>query len=323
MSTAVQPGVAKTQRAKRALQNKAPKLFENVKSTLLLKGPSSSQVMNNVLKDLHTLKKPAAKMFTKRNMTRPFEDTSSVEFLCKTNDASLFCYVSHTKKRPHNMVLGRMFDFQLLDMMELSVDSSTFQPMSAFEKTRKAVVRIDSKPMFVFQGTEFQTNPDFAKLKNLLLDFFRGTVLDKVNIAGLDRVIVCTANKGVVYFRHYGIVLRARANSKYPQVELDLVGPSMDLKIRRVRYAPADVQKLSLQTPRGRKTAKRKNKGTDEMGNAVAKVHPGRQNFDEINIAKLKGLKKPKKSEGADASTSGASPTEGTTPASAVTVGSS
>lgn len=114
MSTVVQPGVAKTQRAKRALEHKAPKQVENVKKALLLKGPSSSQIMNNVIKDLHTLKKPDAKLFTKRNLTRPFEDQSSIEFLCKANDSSLFSYVSHTKKRPHNLVLGRMFDFQVI-----------------------------------------------------------------------------------------------------------------------------------------------------------------------------------------------------------------
>jgi ribosome production factor 2 len=52
-------------------------------------------------------------MFTKRNLTRPFEDQSSVEFLCKVNDSSLFTFGSHTKKRPQNFTMGRTFDFQV------------------------------------------------------------------------------------------------------------------------------------------------------------------------------------------------------------------
>jgi len=294
--------VAKTQRAKRALESRAPKLVENVKSTLLLKGPSSSQIMNNVLKDLHTLKKPWAKLFTKRNMTRPFEDPSSVEFLCKANDASLFSYVSHSKKRPQNLVLGRMFDFQVLDMVELSVDAATFKPMADFEGKRQAVVRIDSKPMFIFQGSEFDSNPDLKTFKNLLLDYFRGQVLDKINLAGLDRVVVCTAHKSVVHFRHYGIILKT-TGTKYPRVELDLVGPSMDLKVRRIRTGQADLHKLALQTPRTRpKTAARKNKLPGKFGEPMGKIHIGRQNFDDIAVAKLKGLKKRKLQASADAS---------------------
>jgi len=296
--------VAKTQRSKRALESRAPKIHENVKSALLLKGPSSSQTMNTVLKDLHTLKKPWAKLFTKRNMTRPFEDPSSVEFLCKANDASLFSYVSHSKKRPQNLVIGRLFDFQILDMMEMSVDAATFKPMASFEGKRQAVVRIDSKPMFIFQGSEFESNADLKTFKNLLLDYFRGQVLDKINLAGLDRVVVCTAHKSVVYFRHYGIILKT-TGTKYPRVELDMVGPSMDLKVRRVRTGQNDLHKLSLQVPRTRpKTAQRKNKVPGQFGESMGQIHIGRQNLDDIAVAKRKGHKKQKLTQNNDVSTS-------------------
>jgi len=308
MSTAVPVGVAKTQRSKRALESRAPKLHENVKSTLLLKGPSSSQIMTTVLKDLHTLKKPWAKLFTKRNMTRPFEDPSSVEFLCKANDASLFSYVSHSKKRPQNLVMGRLFDFQILDMIEMSVDAATFKPMSDFEGKRQAVVRIDSKPMFVFQGGEFESNPDLKTFKNLLLDYFRGQVLDKINLAGLDRVVVCTAHKSVVYFRHYGIILKT-TGTKYPRVELDLVGPSMDLKVRRLRIGQADLQKQALQVPRTRpKSAQRKNRVPGKFGEPMGQIHLGRQNFDDIAVAKRKGFKKKPKLQPTDDVSSGRPP---------------
>jgi len=96
--------LAKTQRSRRALDEKAPKLVENVKSVLGIKGPNCSQLVGDVLRDLHKFKAPQSKLLSKRNLTRPFEDATSVEFLSKVNDASLFCYGSHSKKRPHNLV---------------------------------------------------------------------------------------------------------------------------------------------------------------------------------------------------------------------------
>jgi hypothetical protein len=95
---------AKTQRSRRAMDAKAPKLIENVKASLGIKGPKMSQLVGDVLKDLHKFKQPNSTLLTKRNITRPFEDVSSVEFLGKVNDASLFTYGSHSKKRPHNLV---------------------------------------------------------------------------------------------------------------------------------------------------------------------------------------------------------------------------
>lgn len=288
---------AKTQRSKRALMDMAPKLVENTKKTLLLKGPKSSELVQKLIRDLYTLKKPDAKLFTKRNLTRPFEDQSSLEYLCKANDSSLFSYVSHTKKRPQNMVLGRMFDFQVLDMIEFGIEASTFKSMADFEGKRKAVVRTGSKPMFVFKGSGFDTSPDLVLLKSLMLDYFRGEVLTKMNIAGLDRLVVCTSLKGKVYFRHYGILLK-NSGTATPNVQLELVGPSMDLTIRRTRSAPTDLQKLAMQTPRGMRSIKRKNMERGLFGDKMARVHLGRQNLDEIALSKMKGLKKRKVAEG-------------------------
>ena len=58
---------------------------------------------------------------SRKNKMLPFEDEQPLEFLAHKNDASLFMFGSHNKKRPHNIVMGRLFDFHILDLIELSL----------------------------------------------------------------------------------------------------------------------------------------------------------------------------------------------------------
>lgn len=55
------------------------------------------------------MKKPNAIMFSRRNPFRPFEDISNIEFIMNKNDASLFLFGSHSKKRPQNLVMGNVW----------------------------------------------------------------------------------------------------------------------------------------------------------------------------------------------------------------------
>jgi len=80
-------------------------LVERVKKLLLLKGRTSSQVMNDVLKDLALMSKPYTKALLRKNDIIPFEDAQSLEFLGPKNECGLFALVSHSKKRPDNLVL--------------------------------------------------------------------------------------------------------------------------------------------------------------------------------------------------------------------------
>ncbi len=75
-------------------------------------------------------------MLKRKNPLRPFEDETQLEFLAECNDTSLFMYVSDSKKRPDNVVLGRLFDHHVLDMIELGVDA--YLPMAAIESEKSA-----------------------------------------------------------------------------------------------------------------------------------------------------------------------------------------
>lgn len=140
---------AKTARGRRFLAKREPKLVENPRNALVARGQKSSALVNEILKDVFLLKKPRAVHFTRHNAVHPWEDASPLEFLCQKNDASLFAFGTHSKKRPHNLVLGRMFDHKMLDMYEFGVLHS--QPMAGFAKGGVGA-SAESKPMVLFHG---------------------------------------------------------------------------------------------------------------------------------------------------------------------------
>eukprot|EP00752_Nemacystus_decipiens_P018075 g16207.t1 len=174
-------------------------------------------------------------MFSKKNDTNPMEDETSAEFLMSKNDCALFCFGSHNKKRPNNLVLGRTFDGHMLDMIELGLVG--YRGLGELAGLAK---RVGSTPAFVFAGEKWGREEAYRKLQNLLLDFFRGQVVNEVALAGLDHCMVCTAAADKVYLRHYHIGFQ-RSVSKIPNVGLKEMGPSLDLEIRRTSFAAKDL----------------------------------------------------------------------------------
>jgi ribosome production factor 2 len=75
----------------------------------------------------------------------PFEELSKLENLSKKHDSSLFAFGNHSKKRPNNLVLGRMYDFKVLDMFELEIEE--FKAMQDFTITE---IEKDQKPLMLF-----------------------------------------------------------------------------------------------------------------------------------------------------------------------------
>jgi hypothetical protein len=178
-------------------------------------------------------------------------------------------------------------------MFEFGIAGTSFQGMEAFEGIRKAVVRVGSKPALVFQGESWDSNADLVLLKNFFLDFFRGEVLPKINLSALDRVIILTASEsGLVHFRHYGVGLRKSA-THLPRVELDEVGPRMDLTLRRRKSAPAELAAQALKQPKVVTKAGKnfqKNFETNAIGDQTARIHMQKQDLAHLNVARLKGL---------------------------------
>jgi len=112
----------KTQRGKRILKERGPQLVENSKFSLVLAGRNCSNQVALLLRDLYALRKPAASFLKLRSEEiRPLEDETQIERFTRKSNAGLFLSGSHSKKRPVNLVFGRMFDSNLLDLAEFRV----------------------------------------------------------------------------------------------------------------------------------------------------------------------------------------------------------
>jgi ribosome production factor 2 len=305
------PAKARTQRYLKSIE---PQLKEGVKSTLLLKGIQCSQAMGNLLKDMRAMQAPNAKFLTKKNQIVAFDTDGqqSLEFLTTKNDCSLFALASTNKKRPNNLVMGRTFDHQVLDMVEFGILRYKGIHDYGGSVPRK---RMGSKPLMLFIGDLWQHDSHCQKVQNLLIDFYRGDVVDKLVVSGIDHLILfvashdpTTAQSGncnppqprvVVIHQHtYFCKLKKDPNdpnSKVPVPYLLPCGPDVTMQIRRTQFAQADLWKQSLKQPQGLKKKVVKNHSTNTFGEVIGRLHLDKQDVEKMGGRKSKALRRAEK----------------------------
>ena len=287
---------AKTNAGKRALLARAPKKVEkDGKTTLFLHGQNSSQILKELLSDLASMKTLEARKMTRKNPgVRPFEGggETSLEFFARKADASAYVLGTHQKKRPHCVTLGRFFEYRLFDQIEVLV--TDFKSMRAFKGAGKGAVA-GSKPCICFLGEEFDSDDGLKLFKNVLSDVFRGRVVDRINLKGIDRAIVCTSvpqpgRKPSVMFRQYAIKYK-KSGTRLPLIALEEMGPSFDFTVGRHREAPPDLKREAYQ--KARVTKKQKNVSMDNVEGKVGRLYVEKQvGLEKLGQHKMKGLKR-------------------------------
>ena len=294
-------------RSKREIEKREPKAVENPKATLLLRANKCSQHVQDALQDLYSLRTPFAKKFTKKNEIHPFEDPASLEFFSEKNDAAFLVFGSSTKKRPHSLIIARMFAHKVLDMLELHLDPNTHVAMPRFTEVENKPA-FGLRPMLVFAGAAFE-NPvadEYTLAKSLLLDMFKGDVADQIDVEGLRYVILIAAGDGggggggsvggvvgkpPIHMRGY-MIRTKRSGQRLPRVELEEMGPRMDLRIGRSRPADEGLLKEAMRKPRGTEEKTKKNIHLDPMGDKIGRIHMGIQDLRKLQTRKMKGLKR-------------------------------
>ena len=290
---------AKTTKGKRFLEARAPQQVEYVKRLLLLYGHRTSQTVKDVMVELkHLRDKMECRHLTRKNENiLPFESggETTLEFLCGKQDCGAFVVGSSTKKRPHNLIFGRVYNEKIYDLLEAGIDKFEKQTFgSGSEEDGKQTLVFSPKPSFAFAGEEFENDEEYKQFKSIMLDSFRGRIVDTINLKGVDRVILCTPSvtkKRQVMLRHYAIKLK-KSGSRVPRVELVDIGPSLDLTFRRTRAAPVDVQKEAvIRVDEGIKRKKQKNVSDDILEGTVGRIWMQPQDIDSVPLKKPKGKK--------------------------------
>jgi ribosome production factor 2 len=246
----------KNARTKRFLENKAPQIHENPRTALFLKYSSTSEVLNLAMTDLHSLKRPLGIKFSKKNVIHPFEDPASLEFFSEKNDASMMVFGSHSKKRPHCMTVVRMFDWKVLDMLELMIEPETMRTLSQF-KNEKA--RVGLKPLISFSGSAFEspTENAYTLAKSVLLDLFKGPDVEKLDVEGLQYIMNFSVEeeedenvKPMIRMRCY-LIKTKKAGGSLPKVEVEEMGPRIDFRVGRTKEADTEMLKEAMRKPKG------------------------------------------------------------------------
>jgi ribosome production factor 2 len=235
---------ATTHKGRKVLESRAPKVEETPKQAIFIRGKKTGTLLNNVLKNLYQLKTPLGVMYKRHNDLKPFEDANSLEFFAQKSNASLFAFGLHSKKRPNSLIIGRLFDGHILDMMEWLI--MDFKSMDDFKGSKRS---IGSKPLFLFNGDAFEHVDDFMKLKNFILDFFHGQQVREIDLAGLDHVISVTAMENIIYFRTYMLRLK-KSGTRLPRVELEDMGPRFNFTLGRTRFASAETWGEAIKLPK-------------------------------------------------------------------------
>jgi ribosome production factor 2 len=195
-----------------------------------------------------------------------------------------------------NLALGSLFDNKILDSFEFEV--TNFIPIEYFSKD----IEVDSymKPVIVFQGDLFETDFELDRLRKFMLDFFRIKDLEEVDISDLRRVVVISvAEDRELKIRNFQTSKVNEYNFK-DHLSLTEIGPSLNLKIRKIQLALEDTYKKALIQPKELKPKKVKNVERDILGNKKGRLHMGRQDLKQMALKKYKKILKKREKKPTD-----------------------
>ncbi|CUT98767.1 ribosome production factor 2 [Echinococcus multilocularis] len=301
-----QINVPKTHRGRKFLSKREPKIYENDKQTLIIRGAHTGEIVNSFLTDIYLLKKPLVNKLKWKNQVLPFEDSSFIERMCNKYDCSLFVMGMHSKKRPNNIVIGRLHDHEILDMHELGIEN--YVSMRSLD----AKLSLGAKPVLIFSGEAFDEDEELRLLKSILIDLFRGPKVSCVNSSGLGYVIhfIMPSSEKLImrvqtikleelkrpskdrdnYMENSQQVTTTEALKtpwgSYVQLELYNSAPEVDFVLRRRQVPSEDKWKRSLRVPsqlRPKRDKAAKNRSVDVFGSKVAQIHLQREhNLDKL-----------------------------------------
>ncbi|EFO62389.1 Brix domain containing protein [Giardia lamblia P15] len=308
------PRVPTTARGKRIMKEREPKIVENNKNTIFLSGSTANKDCNDLLRDLLSMRAPMGvrRRFRDRE-ANPFVDASELEFLSQRVDCSLFCTGTSSKKRPSNIVIGRMFDGQVLDMVELGID--LYLGLTDIHSPKP---QFGTKPALIFEGDLWSNDTIFEGCKSIFMDFFRGPTVTAMAHASLRycHVFYAVGSEDLqtrrVLMRTYYLCtsreLEEKENVKKLHQEscggitIIPMGPNVDFTLRRTRILDRSEMAAAMRRQRTKKDPSKvpgvKNAEYDELGREFGTVYVDRQDLDKLGLRRFKGLRRGRSESG-------------------------
>lgn len=139
----------------------------------------------------------------------------------------------------------------------------------------------------------------------MLIEFFRGETSNKIDVEGLQHVVIVSADeptesstdpndpssKPVLHLRVY-LIRTKRSGQRLPRVELEEHGPRMDFRLGRIQEPDEAMLKEAMRKAKTTEERTKKNVSTDVMGDKIGRVHTGKLDLSTLQTRKMKGLKR-------------------------------
>ena len=189
----------------------------------------ASKMTQDFMRDLSQLKAPLCQRLH-TPVENPMNDKQQIQHLSQQTDCSLFVHISNTKKRPNNVVFGRLFNYEAMDLFEFEMQ--TFISLTDIHSKKPM---FQCKPMLVFQGDAFENDDEFKQIKSLFVDLFKGRAYEKINRDALQYAVAFTANSGQDCIQVRSYVLNDLENTEYKQAEQPVHLTPMGFQFNLVR----------------------------------------------------------------------------------------
>lgn len=112
-----------------------------------------------------------------------------------------------------------MFNYNLLDMIELNVQS--YEGLKEFSTSK---ITLGTKPCLVFNGPLWEQSDELKQLKSIFVDFFHREYVENVRLQGIEHMMSFNATPdGKIALRSYRIHLK-KSGLRTPRVELEEIG---------------------------------------------------------------------------------------------------
>ena len=276
---------AKTHRGRVHLEQYKPKIIEGPRGIMVTRGSKTSDQVSRFLEIFNVLFKSRTQKLNSRYDTRPFEDAGLMLHLSDKHQCPLFLFGQSSKKHPSRIVIGRVFEREILDLLQLDILS--------FSGELAALNRIPThqRPVFVAIGDRFETDEKFMRVRNLFHDLVRSDCAEKVHlIDSLHLVVVLTClEDGTLVLK----ICEAK-NKKLTDLELKI-----EMKLTESKLAEKEAFKIACRKPKENKKPKGLEKNT--LGEQIGRVRVRQQDLKTLKLKKIKKLKNEKRSDKRDA----------------------